>query len=35
MVMGLALFTVAGLAAAVFYIVHQIVVKTACSSPAG
>lgn len=29
MVMGLALFTVAGLAGAVFYIVHHIIVKTA------
>ena len=29
MVMGLGLFTVAGLAAAIFYIVHHIVVKTA------
>src|SRR5690606_41247304 len=28
MVMGLALFTVAGLAAAIFYVVHHIVAKT-------
>jgi multicomponent Na+:H+ antiporter subunit D len=35
MVMGLALFTVAGVAGAVFYIVHHIVVKTALFLVAG